>query len=167
MSRSPDLDSTPHLHIPNPFLLVASHILGTNFPQVMQGNINLSRTSTDFSSHFNLISQSKSISLFFTFRTMAEKASEEPDSANKPIGLNDEARHAASDEKSMSLRQAIRLYPKAVGWSILLSSALIMEGYDLALLGSLYASPEFNRKYGVQNSKTGKWSVPAPWQSAL
>jgi MFS transporter, SP family, general alpha glucoside:H+ symporter len=81
--------------------------------------------------------------------------------------LNHEAQHAANGEKSMTLGQAIRLYPKAVGWSIVLSSALIMEGYDLALLGSLYASPQFNRKYGVRNPTSGKWSVPAPWQSAL
>lgn len=78
-----------------------------------------------------------------------------------------EAQHAANTEKSMSLAQAVRLYPKAVGWSVVLSSALIMEGYDLALLGSLYASPQFNQKYGVLNSETGKWSVPASWQSAL
>lgn len=41
-----------------------------------------------------------------------------------------------------------------------------MEGYDLALLGSMYASPVFNKKYGVQ-SASGKWTVPASWQSAL
>lgn len=84
----------------------------------------------------------------------------------KPVVVQ-EAQHAADTEKSMSLKEAIRLYPKAVGWSVVLSSALIMEGYDLALLGSLYASPQFNMKYGVQNAASGKWSVPAPWQSAL
>lgn len=77
------------------------------------------------------------------------------------------AQHAAADEKQMSLLRAIKLYPKAVGWSVVLSSALIMEGYDLALLGSLYGSPQFNMKYGKLNPKTGKWSVPANWQSAL
>ena len=80
---------------------------------------------------------------------------------------NKNAQHAAEDEKQMSLLQAIKLYPKAVGWSVVLSSALIMEGYDLALLGSLYGSPQFNMKYGRQNVATGKWSVPANWQSAL
>ncbi|CAI6340594.1 unnamed protein product [Periconia digitata] len=87
--------------------------------------------------------------------------------AAKPITRTEEAQHAAADEKEMSLKQAIRLYPKAVGWSVVLSSTLIMEGYDLALLGSLYGSPQFNMKYGVQNPETGKWSVPANWQSAL
>lgn len=87
--------------------------------------------------------------------------------ATKLVAPNEEAQHAADDEKSMGLFQAIKLYPKAVGWSVVLSSALIMEGYDLALLGSLYGSPQFNRKYGVLNPTSGKYSVPASWQSAL
>lgn len=80
---------------------------------------------------------------------------------------NHEAQHAASDEKTMTLMQGLKLYPKAVGWSVVLSSALIMEGYDLALLGSLYGNEQFKRKYGVQNPATGKWAMQASWQSAL
>ncbi|KAF2202376.1 general substrate transporter [Delitschia confertaspora ATCC 74209] len=98
---------------------------------------------------------------------MAHQHQTEKTLGSKLVSPTDDAQHGASKDKTMSLGQAIRLYPKAVGWSVLLSSALIMEGYDLALLGSLYASPQFNMKYGVQNHKTGKWSVPAPWQSAL
>lgn len=80
--------------------------------------------------------------------------------------IDSEARHASEKERSMTLVQAIKLYPKAVGWSVLLSSTLIMEGYDLALLGSLYASPPFNQKFGILTN-SGKWTVPASWQSAL
>ena len=98
--------------------------------------------------------------------TMTDKDFEQP-TATQLAAPNEEAQHAADDEKSMSLVQAIKLYPKAVGWSVVLSSALIMEGYDLALLGSLYGSPQFNRKYGVLNAATGKYSVQASWQSAL
>jgi SP family general alpha glucoside:H+ symporter-like MFS transporter len=83
------------------------------------------------------------------------------------IAPNSEAQHAASDEKEMTLLQGLKLYPKAVGWSVVLSSALIMEGYDLALLGSLYGNEQFKRKYGVQNAETGKWAMQASWQSAL
>lgn len=83
------------------------------------------------------------------------------------LAPNKGAQHAADDEKSMGLLQAIKLYPKAVGWSVVLSSALIMEGYDLALLGSLYGSPMFNQKFGVLNETTGKWAVQPSWQSAL
>lgn len=58
--------------------------------------------------------------------------------------LAPEARRGADSEYRMSLMQAIKKYPKAVGWSVLLSSTLIMKGYDLALVGNLYASPMFN-----------------------
>lgn len=79
---------------------------------------------------------------------------------------NQEAKNAAEAERSMTLRQAVKLYPKAIGWSVLLSTALIMEGYDLALLSALYASPEFNKKYG-ELGPDGKWEVTAAWQSGL
>ncbi|KAF9891602.1 hypothetical protein FE257_003613 [Aspergillus nanangensis] len=74
-------------------------------------------------------------------------------------------KHGAQQEQSMTLWKGIRLYPKAVAWSMLLSSTLIMEGYDLALLGSMYASPQFNKKFGSLSD--GEWNVPASWQSAL
>ena len=94
------------------------------------------------------------------------KSNEHP-VAKQLVVPNEETRHAAADEKQMTLLQALKIYPKAIGWSVVLSSALIMEGYDLALLGSLYGSPQFNMRYGVQNPSTGKWNVPANWQSAL
>ncbi|KAI1405018.1 sugar transporter [Hypoxylon fuscum] len=78
-----------------------------------------------------------------------------------------EAKHAADVEQQMTLLKAVKLYPKAIAWSVLLSSTLVMEGYDLALLGSLYASPMFNKKFGTYNETTGKWSVSAAWQSGL
>ncbi|KAI0159289.1 general substrate transporter [Pestalotiopsis sp. NC0098] len=87
--------------------------------------------------------------------------------SSKKQGDFELARHAADAEHRMTLRTALRLYPKAIGWSMLLSSTLIMEGYDLALLGSLYASPAFNQKFGTQDPKTGKWAVSAAWQSGL
>lgn len=49
----------------------------------------------------------------------------------KPVlrGIVEEAKEATSQEHSMSLWQGIKLYPKAIGWSVLLSTAIIMEGY--------------------------------------
>jgi SP family general alpha glucoside:H+ symporter-like MFS transporter len=55
--------------------------------------------------------------------------------------LNTEASGAANKEKEMTLKQAIKLYPKAVGWSMLLSTAIVMEGYDVILISSFYALP--------------------------
>ncbi|KAK9318700.1 hypothetical protein V1517DRAFT_342455, partial [Lipomyces orientalis] len=46
----------------------------------------------------------------------------------------------------MTPLQALKLYPKAVGWSVLLSLAIVMEGYDIVLLNSFYAFPAFVKK---------------------
>lgn len=84
-----------------------------------------------------------------------------------PEDLAAEAKQAADAEHEMTLLQAIKTYPKAIGWSVLLSSTLIMEGYDLALLSNLYSSPVFNQKYGTYNAAQDKWVVSAAWQSGL
>lgn len=81
--------------------------------------------------------------------------------------LASEAKQAAQAEQAMTLWQAIKAYPHAIGWSILMSSTLIMEGYDLALLGNLYASPVFNKKFGTYVESKKKYAISAPWQSGL
>lgn len=83
------------------------------------------------------------------------------------IAPNNEAGHAADEERKMTLWQSIKLYPNAVGWSLLFASALVMEGYDLALLGSLYGNEQFKRKYGIFDPVSGSWVMQASWQSAL
>ncbi|TVY82806.1 Maltose permease MAL31 [Lachnellula suecica] len=81
-------------------------------------------------------------------------------------GLSAEAKDATVKEHQMSIMQAIKLYPKAVGWSILLSTAIVMEGYDVVLIASFYALPIFNKKYGVMLAD-GTYTVPASWKSGL
>ncbi|KAM0749707.1 putative MFS alpha-glucoside transporter [Meredithblackwellia eburnea MCA 4105] len=76
------------------------------------------------------------------------------------------AKNAAAKERDMTLLEGIRLYPKAVAWSILISSCIIMEGYDISLVSNFYAFPQFNKKYGVQLAD-GSYQVPAPWQAGL
>ena len=49
-----------------------------------------------------------------------------------------DAKAATEREHNMTVRQALRLYPKAVMFSLIFSTAIIMEGYDGALLGSFY-----------------------------
>lgn len=51
-----------------------------------------------------------------------------------------EAQVATAKEHNLTLRQSIRAYPKAIMWSILLSSAVIMEGYDTLLVQLLLHS---------------------------
>jgi MFS transporter, SP family, general alpha glucoside:H+ symporter len=76
------------------------------------------------------------------------------------------AKQASEKEHEMTLLQGIRLYPKAIAWSVLISTCIIMEGYDIALVNNFYANSQFNRKYGVQ-LPDGDWQVPASWQSGL
>ncbi|KAK9250025.1 general substrate transporter [Lipomyces tetrasporus] len=77
-----------------------------------------------------------------------------------------EAKDATAFERQMTLRQALKIYPKAVAWSIVLSSAIIMEGYDTLLLGSFYAFPAFNEKFGTLQPD-GSYVISAAWQSGL
>lgn len=48
--------------------------------------------------------------------------------------INMEARTATSKEHNLTVRQGFKAYPSAIMWSILLSSAVIMEGYDTILV---------------------------------
>ena len=43
--------------------------------------------------------------------------------------LGIDAKAATDREHAMTLREALRKYPKAIGWSVLLSLAVVMEGY--------------------------------------
>jgi len=46
------------------------------------------------------------------------------------------AKSATDKEHKMTLWQGIKLYPKAVGWSLLISTCIAMEGYDVCLLSN-------------------------------
>ena len=50
---------------------------------------------------------------------------------------------------------------------MLISLSIVMEGYDLVLIGNFFAYPEFTKKYGVDYGGTVGWQIPARWQSAL
>lgn len=76
------------------------------------------------------------------------------------------AKSATEKERKMTLWQGIKLYPKAVGWSVLISTCIAMEGYDISLLSNFYGFPQFQRKYGEQ-LPDGSWQITAPWQAGL
>jgi SP family general alpha glucoside:H+ symporter-like MFS transporter len=71
------------------------------------------------------------------------------------------AKAATDKEQNMTLLQGLRLYPKAAAWSVLISTCIAMEGYDISLINNFYAFPQFRQKYGVQMSD-GSYQVPAP-----
>lgn len=95
------------------------------------------------------------------------------------------ARLAAEKEQNMTLLQGIKLYPKAIFFSVVISTCIVMEGYDISLINnfckyrnSTMFSPrscmlivqdaftQFNEKYGEQ-LPDGTWEIPARWQSGL
>ncbi|KAB5578663.1 general substrate transporter [Coniochaeta sp. 2T2.1] len=94
--------------------------------------------------------------------------SENPSSgfAVNEVATFDDARNANSQEHELTLLQALRMYPRAVFWSLIMSTAVVMEGYDTKLIGTLFAQPAFQKAYGKQAS-TGSFQVSAPWQTGL
>ncbi|KAJ5942618.1 hypothetical protein N7516_002786 [Penicillium verrucosum] len=82
--------------------------------------------------------------------------------------LSSAARAATRAERKMSLLTGCQLYPKAILWSIVLSSTIIMEGYDTTLLVSFFTFPVFNQKYGAPDpSQPGNFEISSKWQSGL
>jgi hypothetical protein len=65
------------------------------------------------------------------------KSNDEQWCENADSKLAADARYAADAERSMTLWQGIKTYRKAVGWSVLISAATTMDGYDTGFLTSL------------------------------
>lgn len=85
------------------------------------------------------------------------------DVSQKEIG--EEARRATEIEHEMTFMQGVKLYPAAIGWSAFFSLGVIMTAFDPQLLGSLYATPAFQRDFGYLYK--GSYIISAPWQTAL
>jgi SP family general alpha glucoside:H+ symporter-like MFS transporter len=77
-----------------------------------------------------------------------------------------DAHKASTSEQNMTLKQGLRLYPKAIAWSVLLSAAIIMEGFDKVLIANLFAVPAFKQKYG-DLLPDGTYQLTAAWQAGL
>lgn len=77
------------------------------------------------------------------------------------------AKQAAEDEHNLKFTDAIRRYPKAVMWSVLLSTSIIMEGYDIVLISSFFAQPSFREHYGEYIPESDSYQIIASWQNGL
>lgn len=80
-----------------------------------------------------------------------------PTETTRPLTdpTEDEAKAAAvastiEAEHNLSFSQAIRLYPKAVAWSVYFSLGVVMLAFDPQLLGNLYATDAFQRDFGYE-----------------
>jgi hypothetical protein len=83
----------------------------------------------------------------------------------KDASNNGTSSDEVADEHSLSFIQALKLYPTAVGWSMFFSLGVIMTAFDPQLLGSLFATPAFQKDFGYLYE--GSYIVSAPWQTAL
>lgn len=67
-----------------------------------------------------------------------------------PIKLSAEANMVANAQRAtmlehgMTLKQGLKLYPKAILWSALISTLCAMEGYDISLIGNFCMSPNLS-----------------------
>ena len=85
----------------------------------------------------------------------------------KFLDISQNAKENDKQDKHMSLKEGLKTFPKAAMWSVILSTAIIMEGYDVNLLNSFYSFPDFVRKFGEYYPDQDKYEVPAKWQTAL
>lgn len=78
----------------------------------------------------------------------------------------EDANEANSEEQKMTLAQALSRYPKAACWSVLVTTTLVMEGFDTTLLNALFALPVFQKKFGTL-TKEGGYEISSKWQISL
>lgn len=69
-------------------------------------------------------------------------------------------------EYTLSPWEAVKAYPMAIFWALLVSMCVIMEGYDTILIGNFYAYPTFAAKYGTYFPEVG-YQLTAAWQAGL
>ncbi|KAL7425256.1 hypothetical protein Q5752_000944 [Cryptotrichosporon argae] len=69
------------------------------------------------------------------------------------------------EEKSMGAARALKHHWRALAWSLFLSLALFMDGYDGAIINSFFALPAFKNKFGSEVD--GAKIITANWQTAL
>ncbi|KAL2152835.1 hypothetical protein VTH82DRAFT_3990 [Thermothelomyces myriococcoides] len=74
---------------------------------------------------------------------------------------------AENAEHNMTVLEAVRAYPMASFWAFVMSCTIIMESYDVFLIGNFVALPAFIQKYGEYNAEKDVTVIVPHWQSAL
>ncbi|RDW70966.1 maltose permease MAL61-1 [Coleophoma cylindrospora] len=89
------------------------------------------------------------------------------DEKAKAADYKADAIEAENAEHNMGVLEAVRAYPMASFWAFVMSFTIIMESYDVFLIGNFVALPAFAQKYGVYDLATDKYVIVTKWQSAL
>ncbi|KFY32222.1 hypothetical protein V493_00392 [Pseudogymnoascus sp. VKM F-4281 (FW-2241)] len=78
-----------------------------------------------------------------------------------------DAVEAENVEHNMTVLEAVRAYPMASFWAFVMSCTIIMEAYDVFLIGNFLALPAFKEKYGVYHPESNNYVIETKWQQAL
>lgn len=82
--------------------------------------------------------------------------------------LDIEANDATEQEHALTFKEALKTHTWAVLWSMVMSATIIMEGYDNILIGSFYAYPSFQKRYGQPvHGDENNYQLTGPWQVGL
>jgi SP family general alpha glucoside:H+ symporter-like MFS transporter len=79
----------------------------------------------------------------------------------------DQAKVANEFEHNQSVWQAVTTNSWGIFWSLMISTCVIMEGYDTILLGNFYAYPQFAKKFGTFIPSANEYQLSAAWQAGL
>lgn len=52
-------------------------------------------------------------------------------------------------------------------WAGIAALSIIMEGYDLAVLGAFISLPQYRERFGDFYPDINQWQIPAEWQIAF
>ncbi|KAK9427369.1 general substrate transporter [Lipomyces doorenjongii] len=96
--------------------------------------------------------------------TAAARHAPHEDLYHKRLARN--SKFGAEEEQRLHPLRAIRVYPKAIFWCLMVSMCVVMEGYDTILIANFYAFPTFAKKYGRYFPGVG-YQLTAPWQAGL
>lgn len=69
-------------------------------------------------------------------------------------------------EKNTSLNKTLRTHWKGAFFSIALSFALVMDGFDGGMMFSFFGHPAFKERFGELQSD-GSYLIPSNWQSGI
>ena len=100
----------------------------------------------------------------------ARTTSSESNNEKLTVTLNrqDGAKRAANVEKTMTLRECVLGFRKAIAMSLILSLACSIVGYGLVLLASFVTLPIFRRDFACPEATLEHvCQIPAPWQSGV
>lgn len=133
-------------------------------PNLAQENVILNSTAS--SPSYSHTEQSSSNGATFSRTDAAVLTAELATAFPELRPLDSPAWAATQAEQELTFIRGCRLYPKAIAWSFILSSTLIMEGFDTLLIFNFFAFPAFKQRYGTPTPDSG-YQISSTWQFAL